>query len=285
MADVKFPKLDATALEPTQRALHAYSKVAGAWAKVTRKKRKHWWHASLRPSLYGMTTDVMYGDTDFEIELNLMQSCLEIRTCSSMHRQQFAGQSSAELAETIRKVLFAAGVDRDLAPAADVESDTRYPDYSPRQASLMHGAIGSITSALEDFRAGIREEKSPIQIWPHHFDLSMIWLPGTKVPDQDPENEEYADKQMNFGFAFGDDGIPEPYLYVTAYPLPDEMPNVKLPEGTTWRSERFNGAVLLYRDLVKNADPAAYLLNLWTGLIENGRTHMCVSDQRASGDR
>jgi hypothetical protein len=277
MADVKFPDLDASALDATRRALHAYSKVAGAWAKATRKKRKHWWHASLRPSLYGMTTGVMYGDTDFEIELNLMQSCLEIRTCSSMHREQFTGQSSADLAETIRNVLFAAGVDRDLAPAVDVESDRKYLDYSPRQASLMHEAIGSITSALEDFRAGIREEKSPIQIWPHHFDLSMIWLPGTKVPDQDPANEEYADKQMNFGFAFGDEGIPEPYFYVTAYPLPDEMPHVELPHGTTWRSDGFSGAVLLYKDLARNADPAGYLLDLWTRLIENGRTHLCVS--------
>ena len=68
MADDKFPVLDATALDATRQALHAYSKVAGAWAKVTRKKRKHWWHASLRPSLYGMTTGVLYGDTDFEID-------------------------------------------------------------------------------------------------------------------------------------------------------------------------------------------------------------------------
>ncbi len=275
MADAKFPALDASALEATREALHAYSKVAGAWAKVTRRRRKHWWHASLRPSLFGMTTGVMYGDTDFEIELNLMQSCVEIRTCSSMHRELLAGQSSAALAETIRHVLFAAGVDRELAPPADVESDLEHPDYSPRQASLMHGAIGSITSALEDFRAGIREEKSPIQIWPHHFDLSMIWLPGTKVPDQDPANEEYADKQMNFGFAFGDEGIPEPYFYVTVYPLPVEMASVELPEGTTWKSEGFSGAVLLYKDLVKHEDPTGYLLNLWSGLIESGRTHLC----------
>ena len=276
MADAKFPDLDPAAFDTTRRALHAYSKVAGAWAKATRKKRKHWWHASLRPSLYGMTTGVIYGDTDFEIELNLAQSCVEVRTCSSMHREQLSGQSSAELAETIRNTLFASGVDRGLTPPDDVESDNKHPDYSPRQASLMHQAIGSIASALEDFRSGIREEKSPVQIWPHHFDVSMIWLPGTKVPGQDPANEEYADKQMNFGFVFGDEGIPEPYFYVTAYPLPDEMTAVELPKGTSWQSEGFSGAVVLYRDVVKHADPAAYLMDLWTRLIENGRTHMCA---------
>lgn len=281
MADDKFPALDPSALDATRRAVHAYSKVAGAWAKATRRKRKHWWHASLRPSLYGMTTGVIYGDTDFEIELNLAESCLEVRTCTSMHRERLTGQSSAELAATIRAALFAAGVDEELAPGPDVESDYRYPDYSPSQANRMHRVIGSITSALEDLRAGIREEKSPIQIWPHHFDLSMIWLPGTRVAGQDPENEEYADKQMNFGFSFGDDGIPEPYFYVTAYPLPEEMPQVELPAGTTWRSEGFNGAVLLYEDLAKEADPAGYLLNLWSGLIDAGRRQLCSEDEAA----
>ena len=278
MADDKFPALDPSALDTTRRAIHAYSKVAGAWAKATRRKRKHWWHASLRPSLYGMTTGVIYGDTDFEIELNLAESCLEVRTCTSIHRERLVGQSSAELAEKIRNALFAAGVDEDLAPGADVESDYTYPDYSPGQANLMHRTIGSIASVLEDFRAGIREEKSPIQIWPHHFDLSMIWLPGPKIAGQDPADEEYADKQMNFGFAFGDEGIPEPYFYVTAYPLPDELPDVELPQGTTWRSEGFSGAVLLYDDLVQNSDPAGYLLDLWNRLMEAGRAQLCSPD-------
>ena len=61
----------------------------------------------------------------------------------------------------------------------------------------------------------------------------MVWLPGTKVAGQSLENEEHADKQMNFGFTLGDDTIHEPYFYVTAYPLPDEFAELPLPAGTT----------------------------------------------------
>ena len=71
-------------------------------------------------------------------------------------------------------------------------------------------ALGAIAASLATFRAGIREETSPIQVWPHHFDLSMIWLPGDKVPGEDPDDEESADRQMNFGFTYGDDAVPEP---------------------------------------------------------------------------
>ena len=106
----------------------------------------------------------------------------------------------------------------------------------------------------------------------------MIWLPGPKVPDQDPVDEEYADKQMNFGFAFGDESIPEPYFYVTAYPLPDALPEVALPEGSIWKSDGFSGAVLLYRDLVAMNDPAACLQDLWSTLLAAGQTHLAINE-------
>ena len=231
MADEKFPSLDTEKLADTRDAIHAYSKVVGAWCKAYRERRKHWWHASLRPSLTGLTTGVLYGRSDFEIELDLARSCLNVRTCTSMFSEQLHGQSSASIANAIRRTLVAADVEEKLSEEDEPATDTTFPGYSADQALAMRGAIGSIASALEDFRASIREEKSPIQLWPHHFDLSMIWLPGVKIDGKDPDDEENADKQMNFGFAFGDDSIPEPYFYVTAYPTPAALPEVKLPSG------------------------------------------------------
>ena len=79
---------------------------------------------------------------------------------------------------------------------------------------------------------------------------------------------------MNFGFTFGDDAIPEPYFYVTAYPLPTALPRMYLPSGTTWRSQPFNGAVLPYRTLANMDEPAAYLKNLWQALLAAGEQHL-----------
>ncbi len=102
----------------------------------------------------------------------------------------------------------------------------------------------------------------------------MLWLPGAKVSEQDPADEEHADKQMNFGFTLGDEGIPEPYFYVTAYPLPEALPHTRLPLGTVWRTEGFSGAVLSYRTLTGISDPGAYLLEVWRVLLSAGREHM-----------
>ena len=91
-------------------------------------------------------------------------------------------------------------------------------------------------------------------------------------------DEESADEQMNFGFVLGDEMIAEPYFYVTAYPLPDAMPGVDLPPGATWRSDGFNGAVALYRDVAATGNPHEYLIDMWTRLLDAGRKHLAVHD-------
>lgn len=272
----KFPAVDPDEFRATRQAVHAYARVAGAWAKARRRKRKHWWHVSLRPSLYGLTTGVIYGRADFEIELDLVSSRLHIRTSSATFSERLHGQSSGQVAATISKALLIAGVDTE--PDLAFVSDDAYPGYSDHQANVLYRVIGSVAAALEDFRATIREETSPVQVWPHHFDVSMIWLPGGKVAGQDPADEEYADKQMNFGFAFGDASVPEPYFYVTAYPFPNGLTAVALPAGTRWQSEGFHGAVLLYTDLVAMADPNAYVQELWSMLLSAGSEFLCTDD-------
>ena len=278
MADHRFPTLDTATIVPTRDALHDYARVAGAWASGSRKRRKHWWHASLRPSLRGLTTGVVYGAVDFELEVDFAGSELHVRTGTETVSEGFTGQASRELADLIRRRLIPLGVDESQAPGEGVISDTVYPDYSADEAGHMFRVLRSMTAVFEDLRAGIREETSPIQVWPHHFDLSMIWLPGHKVAGADPADEEQSDKQMNFGFVFGDEAIAEPYIYVTAYPLPEALPELALPAGASWRSEGFNGVVLPYRQLAATTDPHAYLLELWEQLLDAGRKYLAVDD-------
>jgi hypothetical protein len=275
-----FPALDPDEFSATRDALHTYSVILGGWASTCRAPRKHWWHASLRPSLTGLTTGVIYADNvHFEIELNFRESSLTVRTATGERLSiELHGQAAVEPASQIQEFLQIAGVSEELASAAtrakSTNRDTTFGDYSSEHANKLARALGAVSSALVSFRAGVREETSPIQLWPHHFDLAMLWLPGDKIPDQDPDNEEYADKQMNFGFTFGDAGIPEPYFYVTAYPLPDAFSTLELPDGTRWQSEGFSGAVLTYRRLLEKTEPTEYLLRLWNQLLAVGKQNL-----------
>ena len=272
----RFPALDPGAIRGTREALHAYSRLLGDLLKAVRPRRKHWWHASLRPSLTGLTTGVVRAAQDFEVELDLLESAMRVRGVAGEHVERLHGQSIASSAAWLDDVLASSGIEG--LPRRDDSSEAAFDGYSVTCTQQLQGAFASVAAALEDFRAGIREETSPIQVWPHHFDLSMLWLPGQRVAGQDPGNEEYADKQMNFGFVLGDAGIGEPYFYVTAYPLPQTLPRIDLPPGTTWSSVGFSGAVLRYADLCETADPAAYLADLWSRLHAAGREHWFVDE-------
>ncbi len=270
-----YPALDSSPIVETRNALHGYSQVLGGWLKSTRLPRKHWWHASLRPSLRGLTTGVVRAKVHFELELSLLESDLIVRSGALELSEPLVGQSSAILASWLDTVLSDLGVNSAQRQEVGLRSDVEHPGYSKDVAVSMHGALASIAGALENLRAGIREETSPIQVWPHHFDLSMIWLPGPKIPGEDPANEEHADKQMNFGFVFGDSSIEEPYLYVTGYPLPESLPDAEIPQPAVWQTDDFNGVVLRYADLVAQDDPDEYLQKLWIGLMHVARPDLC----------
>ncbi len=274
-----FPALDNSgAFLETRDAMHAYARVLGDCLKARRGKRKHWWHASLRPSLNGLTTGVVRATTDFEIELDFRRASLHARASNGNAVDvELEGQSAAEIAVALSEFMSANGVaDVELADAD--RSDLAWPAFSRSHADSMGQVLRSVAAAMEAFRAGVREETSPIQLWPHHFDLSMIWLPGEKIAGQDPNDEEYSEKQMNFGFAFGDDSIPEPYFYVTAYPTPDAMAAIRLPAGSEWRTDGFNGAVLTYRTLRDTSDASDYLQDFWSRLLATGQQHMLENE-------
>ena len=278
MSDRLFPKLDdSDAIADTRDAMHAYARVLGDCLKACRGKRKHWWHASLRPSLNGLTTGIVRAATDFELELDFRRAQLHAHSRNDeVFDVDLNGQPAVEIAQAVSDFMSANGIGAaELEPFATADrATTGWQDFSAPRSESMGQVLRSVGTAMEMFRAGVREETSPVQLWPHHFDLSMIWLPGEKIPGQDPMDEEYSDKQMNFGFAFGDESISEPYFYVTAYPTPDAMAATELPAGSEWKTDGFNGAVLTYRSLLNASDPSSHLQDFWARLLAAGQQHM-----------
>jgi len=100
-----------------------------------------------------------------------------------------------------------------------------------------------------------------VQLFPHHFDLSMSWFSGRLIPGQDPHDAENSAEQMTFGFVTGDSGLEDPYFYTTAYPEPAGFTDSPLPGPANWHSASFSGAVLAYQSLVDSERPAELLLD------------------------
>jgi hypothetical protein len=272
-----YPELESDQFLETRNTLHAYTQVIGDWRAACLPRRKHWWHASIYPSARGVTTGLIQSDIDFELELDLHEDLLLARIAGGESMSEpLGGRPGSELAAAVADFLIDRGIGQALVPAARQggNHDVSSTAYSPDRARNIAGAIRSVSAAMTLFRASIAEETSPVQLWPHHFDLALLYLPGEKIPGEDPADEELSDKQMNFGFAFGDELIPEPYFYVTAYPFPDGLTAAQLPDGAGWQEQGFSGAVLRYRRLLEESDPQDYLVQFWNGLLAEGKRLM-----------
>ena len=167
----------------------------------------------------GLTTGVVHAGIDFELEIDLRASRIIGRTLEGAQLiEMIDGQAAGVLAREISDFLTASGVESGLIPANKSQDSDRFSGYSAEHAQSIGRVLSGVNAAMAEFRALIPEETSPIQLWPHHFDLSMLWLPGEKIEGQDPENEEYSDKQMklrfhvrrhgNSGTVFLRDGVP-----------------------------------------------------------------------------
>jgi hypothetical protein len=248
-------------LPPTLYTLQVYAKFLGKVRRALTPRQKHWYHAGLRVGVNGLTTSLILAEpTILEMVLDLIAHRLVISTSRGEQWQRpLDGQSAAEVCEEGLAVLASLGVEPEIDRG--LFSDTMRRVYDREVAGRYFQALSRVNAILGRFQGELREETSPLQLWPHHMDLAMLWFSGRLVPGIDPADEEHADEQMNFGFAPGDDAIPSPYFYITAYPMPDGLVGSALPADATWHTESFTGAVMPYESLVTGDDPAEKLLD------------------------
>ena len=260
MTQIQFPAIPLTDWRDTRDTLAQYARLLGKIRRAVTPPQKHWWHVSLHVTAVGLTTTPLWsGGRMWEIVLNLAAHETQITTSDGQQQTvPFTGQSAAVYDAQIKSTLQTLGLPTDFAQ--ELYSDAAGL-YDPTAVSRFWQALTQITAVFTTFKHSFRRESSPVQLWPHHFDLALLWLSGRMVPDQDPSDLEYADEQMNFGFVTGDDTLPEPYFYATAYPTPAEFTTQPLPNPAYWHTAGWTGAILPYAALTTAEKPQQLLLN------------------------
>ncbi|MCU7847218.1 MAG: hypothetical protein KZQ89_04300 [Candidatus Thiodiazotropha sp. (ex Lucinoma kastoroae)] len=258
----QLPSLTLADWQPSRDTLHQFSRITGKLRGHYMPKSKHWWHITLNVSAHGLTT-TPFPIAGQNLELILDLSAHRLTLCSSNGwscSMPLIGQSTAGLCHWISESLLTVGVELEEGLFIAFDSDEILP-YDIEAISRFRQAINWVDAVFKAFKGRLREETDPVQIFPHHLDLSMNWFSGRLVPGIDPAGEERADEQLNFGFVTGDGSISESYFYVTAYPALNNWANLELPEGVYWHTEGWSGAILPYAALVSSDRPHELLLD------------------------
>ncbi len=261
MTAYAFPPLDISNWEPTRDTLHYFARVLGRIRQHYAPEQKHWWMGTLYVTPAGLTTSsVPIAGSSIQVTINLHVHRLQIVHSGGMTASvRLAAQSHASFAASVVDALDKMGVSMRFA-GERFEGESLLP-YHKKSAETYRNALVQVDNVFKQFRAGFREESSPVHVFPHHFDLAVTWFSGRRVPGQDPDNPEYADEQMTFGFVTGDGSIAEPYFYATAYPTPEAYTKQVLPAQAYWFTDGWTGAVLPYDVLVSAENPDRRLLD------------------------
>ncbi|MEW8316303.1 MAG: DUF5996 family protein [Candidatus Thiodiazotropha endolucinida] len=246
---------------PTRDTLQQVARIVGKVRSQFAPKSKHWWHITLSVYTHGLTTTPFpVGTQNYELNLDLAGHRLILSGSDGrLSTLPLAGQSSASLYRWILSSLPSTGIDLERH-LPDGYGDESILPYDYQAAESYRRTINWVDSVFKAFKGGLREETSPVQLFPHHFDLALNWFSGRLVPGADPADEEHADEQVNFGFVTGDESIPDAYFYVTAYPEPADWMELELKQGAYWHTEGWIGAVLPYAELLKHDQPYSLLL-------------------------
>ncbi|MBI5927776.1 MAG: hypothetical protein HY862_00590 [Chloroflexi bacterium] len=224
--------------DDTRDSLHRASKVLREIRLQVLQPLPHHLHHSLQVVPEGLST----GQLPFggEFVLDFVDSHLVYRAAGSPTVDiSLIGHSQASLGQAASALL--AHLGHAITLPEDKLTDTEAFVISPSIAEDYADALYSVFTATARFRARLNGLMSPIALWPHHFDLSFLWFATNEATEQAPH--------LNFGFAPQSEGLPRPYFYAYAWPIPPGLLDIKLPELAHWHTEGWTGVVVPYDSL------------------------------------
>jgi hypothetical protein len=243
----------------TRDTIHQRCRAVGAVAREFGTPLPHWWHVALLPvgsTLETRPLGTAAGHT-FRIAVDLVGGTARIANPVAAIEYSI-GVPTSEFVEW----LMAACSDQGAAIVLD-PGDFAAPDvFDTAQAAAIAGMFDATAGTLRRFAEEIGGDQSPVQVWPHHFDMALTWFSGRRVPDIEDHDDEAAAEQITVGFSTGDESVTDPYVYATAYPQPDDLTGEALPPPGRWTTAQdgFAGAILAHADAVATGDPGEAIL-------------------------
>jgi hypothetical protein len=223
---------------PTRDYLREICLVLGSIQRTFLAKDPHDWHYGLVVNVRGIVTQsFMTNEGEMNVSLDLVRHKVRV------------GNTSWALSEYTPLEIYnnlAAWFEHHAVSTPIISPKFTYSPhgYSDAQATGYAQALWWLNSEFMKLKDQLSEGfTSPIYLYPHHFDLSLVWFPFSD------------ERQLAIGFSTGDDVISEPYLYLTAFPQLHGFHRIAKPDEAYFQTTGFSGLVLPYSYLSESRDP------------------------------
>ncbi len=261
----------------TLALLHLASQMLGKVRVAHSPWVNHGWHATLRPTAFGLSilpTAAADGRT-FTLGLDLCRHGIALQISDgAADLIPFAGKTIAQLHSELRALL-----NRHRLPSTFHHRPNEIPDalpfaqdraprsYDPDSARRLHEALQLIVPILERFRAGFCGKASPVHFFWGSFDLAVTRFSGRPAPPHPggvpglPDRitrEAYSHEVSSAGFWAGGVTAAAPFFYSYAYPEPPGFRGRQIGDGS-WNPD-WQEFTVGYEEVRGASDPEATLM-------------------------
>jgi hypothetical protein len=232
--NMSWPELPLDAWRDTRETLHRYSQIVGKVQLALTPRVNHFWNVTLRITARGLaTTALRYGDRTFDIELDLVDHRVVIRTTEGeLEERQLRPMTVADFYRELTGMLGDLGIQvhvwdhpvelrSELIPFSE---DHVHRAYDRDWARRFFHVLGHAGDVLEEFRARFIGKCSGVGFYWGTFDIAVARYCGRRVTAPTGniiEREGYSHELSEAGFWPGDATYGQPAFYAMHYPQPD----------------------------------------------------------------
>lgn len=249
---------------PTLETLHWYARGIGVIPRAHLEQHPKWWHISLKVVSDGLVThdiSIPNGEGLLLLKLDLRQHKV-ILTTKGGEVQSFSleeGLTSTAFGDQILDAVAELGFTGKYALEKFDNAEPR--EYHPETADRYLHVWNHVDRIFKKHLASLVGKTSPVQLWPHGFDMSMEWF-GTRIVESESNGKVTTyPAQLNLGFSPGEYSHPEPYFFSNPWPFEEnKLVDKPLPKGARWFTEGWKGSILPYAELVDDSNAEDRLL-------------------------
>ncbi|MDB4956847.1 MAG: hypothetical protein JWO36_4416 [Myxococcales bacterium] len=280
-SDTRWPELPYEAWNDTRETLHRWMQVLGKIKLKLTPLINHWWNVAFYVTPRGITTGTIpYGDRWFDLELDLEDGYLHLRTSSGGARHlRLEPRSVAEFYARVMSALRAEGIEARIWPVPveiddpiPLDHDDRHHSYDKRFALRFWQIAARTTEILTRFRARFIGKASPVLFFWGTFDLSASRFSGRRAPANENlnriEREAYSHEVSSVGFWPGDSRLEQATFFSYIAPEPVGYPEAKIPTPHAYYHQTLHGFYLPYEDMRRSRDPENLLLDFYQSTYE-----------------
>jgi hypothetical protein len=279
-----WPELTLSAWEHTRDTFHMWTQIVGKIRLALEPMANHWWQVPLYVSARGLTTSLMHaGTTGLEIEFDLIDHVLDVRTSDGRSRQvTLEPRSVANFYAAAMAALGDLGVRVTILPrpvevveAIPFAEDEQHRAYDAAAVHRFWLALLRVHRVMARFRAGFVGKASPVHFFWGGADLAVTRFSGRKAPKHHGGVPNCADWVMELAYShevsscgFWPAGSEEGSFYSYAYPEPEGFAAWPVTPDAAYYDDDL-GEFLLPYSAVRTADePDAVLLSFFESTYE-----------------